>query len=237
LKKNQNKIEKINNLKSRIVENPYYFYTYGILLIIGLYFLLTINKGDFVIYFNDWRGSNWDYVFKFFSSLGEGEYFGIFLLILALFRLKYLISGVSIYLVSGAVSQILKNIFQIPRPKVFFEGTELVTYVKNYELFSWNSFPSGHSTSGFAIFLFLALITKNKKIGILYIICAFMVAVSRVYLVQHFLIDIYFGSIIGVIFTILVFNFYENTNKINNSNWYNYSLFEKFLPNLNKTLK
>jgi membrane-associated phospholipid phosphatase len=234
LKKAQNKV---NTFKSRVKDNPYYFYTYGILLIIGFYFLLNINKGDFVIYFNDWRGSNWDYVFKLFSSMGEGEYFGLFLLLLAIFRLKYLITGLSVYLVTGAVAQILKNIFKIPRPKVFFEGTNLVTYIKDYEIFSWNSFPSGHSTSGFAIFLFLAIITKNKKIGLVYIACAFMVAVSRVYLVQHFLIDIYFGSILGVIFTILVFNFFDNYNKINNSNWYNFSLLEKILPSLNKAEK
>src|SRR5690606_35369696 len=129
----------------------------------------------------------------------------------------------------GAVTQLLKNMFKEPRPKIFFENTDLVTYVQDFTLNSWNSFPSGHTTSGIAIFLFLALITKNKKIGALYMIAAIFVALSRVYLVQHFFIDVYFGSLVGTLFTLWIFNLYENSQKVNRSKWYNYSLKSKIM--------
>jgi len=210
---------------SLIRENSSYFVSYLIFLIAGAVLLLIIDKGDAVIFFNDWRGSSWDSFFIFFSGVGEGLYFSIFLLIIGIFRFKYLVLGVAVYLGSGAVTQILKNIFRIPRPKIFFANTDLVTYVENVKLLSSNSFPSGHTTSGFAIFLFLALITKNKTLGPVFLFCAFLVGISRIYLVQHFLIDVYFGSLIGIFFTLLIYKLFENSQKITQSNWYNFSLF------------
>ncbi|MFA5512610.1 MAG: phosphatase PAP2 family protein [Candidatus Kapaibacterium sp.] len=217
--------------KSRIQENPYFFYAYILISSVLLITLLFIDKGEGVIFFNDLRGSIFDDIFKFLSSLGEGLYFLLFLLIAAVYRFKYLILGISVYLGSGLVTQILKNIFREPRPSVFFQGSDLVTYVEDFQLHSYNSFPSGHTTGGFAIFLFLAIITKNKPVGLFYLICAWLVGISRVFLVQHFLIDVLFGSLIGIFFTIYIINGFENSDKIKKSGWYNYSLVEKIRKN------
>ncbi|MDX9791692.1 MAG: phosphatase PAP2 family protein [Candidatus Kapabacteria bacterium] len=217
--------------KSRIQENPYFFYAYILISSVLLIILLFIDKGEGVILFNDLRGSIFDDIFKFLSSLGEGLYFLLFLLIAAVYRFKYLILGISVYLGSGLVTQILKNIFREPRPSVFFQGSDLVTYVEDFQLHSYNSFPSGHTTGGFAIFLFLAIITKNKPVGLFYLICAWLVGISRVFLVQHFLIDVLFGSLIGIFFTIYIINGFENSDKIKKSEWYNYSLVEKIKKN------
>jgi membrane-associated phospholipid phosphatase len=59
------------------------------------------------------------------------------------------------------------------------------------------SFPSGHATSAFALFLCLAFLSANRYIKLISFMSACFIAFSRVYLSQHFLIDIYFGSIIG----------------------------------------
>ncbi len=213
-------------VKSRIKDNPYFFGMYFLFLILGYFILLNINKGDCVIYFNDMRGTYLDDVFRFFSSLGEGIQFAVFLIIAGVFRIKYLFNGLMIYFIPGIVSQLMKNIFKIPRPKAFFEGSDLVTYVDGFELFSHNSFPSGHTTSGFAIFLFLSLITPYKPLGIFYFVMALLVGISRVYLVQHFLIDVYFGSMVGVFAGMLTYNYIENNPKISSSKWYNFSIYE-----------
>ena len=215
-----------HSLTSLIKENSFFFGSYLLFLIAGAVVLLIIDKGDAVIFFNDWRGSSCDEVFKFFSGVGEGLYFSIFLLIIGIFSFRYIVLGVTIYLASVGITQILKNIFKIPRPKVFFADTDLVTYVDNFRLLANNAFPSGHTTSGFAIFLFLALITRNKQLGMAYLFCAFLVGISRVYLVQHFFIDVYFGSLIGVFFTLLIYKLFENSQKIVQSNWYNFSLYD-----------
>lgn len=225
------------SLQKFIIDNLPFFITYLIVLIGGAVLLLYIHKGDDVIYFNDWRGSYWDAIFIFFSNLGEGLYFGLFLLVIGIFSLRYIIIGVTVYLGSGAITQILKTIFEIPRPKIYFANSELVTYVSDIKLLSSYSFPSGHTTSGFAIFLFLALITRNKYYGPIFLFCALLVGISRIYLAQHFLLDVYIGSLIGVIFTLLIFRFFVNSQKISNSQWYNFSFVDYLKNRLHHTGK
>lgn len=216
-----------HTIKSRITENPYFFYSYALFLVIGFFILIFTDKGYVNILFNDYRNTQLDLFFIYSSKMGEGLYFSIILVILTLSRFRYLVLGLSVYLGSGLISQILKNIFDIDRPKIFFGDSGLATFVENVEIYSHLSFPSGHSTSGFAIFLFLSVITKNKKYGLLFLLCAVFVATSRVFLMQHFFIDIYFGSLIGVFFTIIFLNLFENSERIKKSNWYNFSMLDK----------
>ena len=61
--------------------------------------------------------------------------------------------------------------------------------------------------SAFAIFTLVALLIKNKKGGALVLfILAIIVGLSRIYLVQHFLKDVYLGGIMGVLIAFLIFN-------------------------------
>ena len=50
---------------------------------------------------------------------------------------------------------------------------------------------------------FLALVLKQRWTGLLLFLYALLVAISRNYLSQHFLEDIYVGSIIGVVITVV----------------------------------
>lgn len=212
--------------KDRISQNLYFFVPYIIFLIFGAVILVNTQKGDVLLTINNYHNTFLDNYFVFFSILGEGGYFGIFLLFMALYRIKHLFNGVILYLAGGAVTQILKRIFNDPRPISYFADTVNLYLVDGITIHSWNSFPSGHSVSGFTIFLFFAFLTKSKPLGLVYFFLAFSVALSRVYLVQHFFIDIYFGSIIGVLTTLILMNIFDNSQKLNNSKWYNYSLVE-----------
>ena len=60
------------------------------------------------------------------------------------------------------------------------------------------SFPSGHATTAFTLFTCLALIVPNKLLKILFFAIAALAAYSRIYISQHWLVDIFAGSIIGV---------------------------------------
>jgi membrane-associated phospholipid phosphatase len=79
-------------------------------------------------------------------------------------------------------------------------------------LLTSRSFPSGHATSAFAIFLAVALISGNRYVKVLCFIFACLVAFSRVYLSQHFLIDIIAGSMIGCIGTLAVYELFYKTD-------------------------
>jgi membrane-associated phospholipid phosphatase len=75
-----------------------------------------------------------------------------------------------------------------------------------------NSFPSGHTSAAFSLFICLALITPRKWAP-LWVVSAWAVAYSRIYLSQHFLEDVLLGSVIGLFSTIAIYmlmDFYFN---------------------------
>lgn len=216
------------SVKSQFLDNAYFSYPFMFFLIIGLILQIFTNKGDITLFVNSFQNPILDKYFIFMTEIGDGTYFGIALIFVLLYKVRFALLGVATYLASGAIVQILKYFIEAPRPKIYFEGTGLLNFINGVNVHSYNSFPSGHTASGFAIFLFLAILTKNKHLGFLYFMIALSVGISRVYLLQHFFIDIYFGAIFGFVFTILVYNIIENNDRIANSKWYNYSIINKY---------
>ncbi len=210
-------------------ENQPFLVTYIIIFLMLFTFTLFINKGDEIIYLNQFHNPINDLFFKFSSEFAEGLYYSILLIILGLFSIKYLFNGVITYLLSGAVTQILKRIFDIPRPKLFFPEIIInnLHFVEGVVIYTKFSFPSGHTTAAFSMMFFLSLITPNKYAKVLFAIYASLMGLARVYLVQHFFVDIIAGSIIGISITLLAYKLILTQPKIVLSNWYNYSVIEK----------
>lgn len=118
------------------------------------------------------------------------------------------------------VTQIMKFAFAHPRPATYFEqmGVELPETVPGESLRrAFNSFPSGHTSAAFALFVSLALIMPRKWAP-LWVCMAWAVAYSRIYLSQHFLEDILLGSIIGVMSTCAVYLLMKNYTYKSKSN-------------------
>lgn len=74
-----------------------------------------------------------------------------------------------------------------------------------------SSFPSGHSSRAFTMFGVLASFYKEYIIG--FYLIAILIAFSRLYLGVHYLSDVIFGSLIGVIIAQLVVK-YEIAQRI-----------------------
>jgi membrane-associated phospholipid phosphatase len=186
-------------------------------LSIQILFLITIsiislnyNKFEAHLWINQYHYTFLDYVFyllthsvEFWSSVI------IFLFIGFVKNYKLAAIGFAGFLMSGLVTQILKRFFftHHHRPTYYLNQLRLLPDNFGFEQHAHYSFPSGHSTAAFSLCLFLALISKTKKWGYFFGVLACLIAFSRVYLSQHFFIDIAFGSMIGSGVTILVFYF------------------------------
>ena len=137
------------------------------------------------------RSSSMDLIMKTITQFGNTIPVIIITLVLMITltsRKEVFLIGSNTILTVGS-NQILKHIICRPRPN------HLRLIVEN-----GYSFPSGHSSSSFAVG-YTMLRKGNKKIGIPAIILAILIALSRLYVAVHFPSDVVTGIIIGIIFS------------------------------------
>lgn len=156
-----------------------------------------------------------DLFFKFITHLGDGAFAILMVVILAVFNARRAMYVLFSYIGAAAVSTVLKHYAfkEIYRPHFVFQYfvREDLKEIEGVELLGLNSFPSGHALSAFSLFFCLMFMSKNHFLKIMFFLLAFLSAFSRTYLSQHWLVDIYVGSIIGACFAILFyFVFYQN---------------------------
>ncbi len=216
-------------MKKTIQQNLAFLLPYVLFLLIAGIFLSIHSKGDAHLILNQYRLLFFDYFFSYITYVGDGV--AAILLIVVLFFVKYryaLFIGMS-NIISTLITQTLKHTYFADelRPIKYFEGIaelKLIVWVNNY---SYNSFPSGHTTTAFATFLCLSILTDNKPAKFLMFVAALIIGFSRVYMSQHFLNDVYAGSLIGVIITLLIYQFVFESEGIKNMPWMEKSLLTK----------
>jgi membrane-associated phospholipid phosphatase len=135
--------------------------------------------------------------------MGDALIFLSFLTLLLLYVPKVWESLLSALLVSAIFSNVLKNIFAVPRPAATFDNNSFV--IIGEKLTGHNSLPSGHSMTVFTILtvLILAFLPKkwNTKIlwSFLMISIGLLLAFTRVGVGAHYPLDVLSGSNIGII--------------------------------------
>ena len=131
-----------------------------------------------------------------------------------------LVSFTSAFLVS-----LLKNLYDEPRPSRVLAGQDL-NWVQGLDLYANHSFPSGHTGAAFTMFLILSFFVGKKNYSILFFTIALLVAISRVYLFQHFLIDVWIGSLCGIVFGTTLYHLLMISPLFKNKTWHNRSLIK-----------
>jgi len=186
------KIESLRELKTT--------YCYLLMSFASLLFALLccFPKSESFQLLNLFHCKGLDQFFIHITWLGDGIFILLIIIILTSEK-KYLLSLkiVSAYLISGLVVQIIKNIIDIPRPASYFNGTNILKLVDGITYYHHSSFPSGHTTTAFAISIIFAFNGAHKLTSVLLFILAFLVGYSRIYLGQHFPEDVLAGMLIG----------------------------------------
>ncbi|HVU54410.1 MAG TPA: phosphatase PAP2 family protein [Puia sp.] len=189
----------MEKLRSIIAANRNFLFCYGFCFLTGLIFLLTEGKAGTFRYLNPYHYTLLDVFFIRFTWLGDGLFaVAVIVLLLVLRRWGQACQILAAFLLSALFAQILKNIFSMPRPREFFLPGEYLYFIPDVTLNGHASFPSGHSTSIFALATMLAIFEKNKRWNVLYLLVGVAVGYSRIYLGQHFLTDVLMGSFLGV---------------------------------------
>lgn len=188
---------------------PYLLFVVVVSVVVALY-----SKVESFLWLNQFHSSLGDAVFPVATHLGDGKLALGVLLVLCLVNYRLALTAFYCFFLVLLLTQLGKLVIfeDVLRPAGHFrELGQNIRLVAGVELHYNNSFPSGHSASAFALFSFLAIALRNKSWGWLLFVVAVVAAYSRIYLAQHFLNDVYVGSIIGILCTLLMTAFLQNT--------------------------
>lgn len=211
---------------SLLKKNTSFFIPYFVFLLTGGVALTLWSKTEIHLYINSYHCSAADTIFSNWTNLGLGIMIIPAAAILAFIRLRYMIISVIGFLLTVAINDSIKAFFHAPRPVTVFSQMHQTLYlVPNVEMYNWNSFPSGHTATGFCMFCLFALYVKNDFAKITCFIIALLIAYSRMYLSEHFLQDVYTASLIGVGCALVVYTWVMNAK-----------IFNKFAEKLDKPL-
>ncbi len=157
------------------------------------------------------------YIDKFFAIIttgGEVIPWVAALIFILILRIDLIWLLVACFVISTIFVQGIKNILpEQPRPTKAISNLQLIHTVEGVELYKAHSFPSGHTSAAFTVF-FIACLSIEKRwiipIGIIY---ASLVGYSRIYLAEHFPVDVGGGMLFAIATIFICLKFWEGARK------------------------
>jgi membrane-associated phospholipid phosphatase len=202
-------------------DNGWLLAIYALLFGTAMWFILNYDKVAVHIYLNQFVGNKLLNIFFYYITyFGDGLVAPFMLVLILVYNVRMGIYATASFLSASLFSQLLKHFFfdEVNRPSFIFNyyNSYPLTYVDGVDRYIHNSFPSGHATQAFSIFMCLAFLTKSNFLKALFFSAALLTAFSRVYLSQHWLTDITAGSFIGLFFSALFYYVFISQNKLAN---------------------
>ena len=230
--------------------NNDFFIAISLTLILALALAVVfIPKGDLHLLLCNRHTPVRDIIYRNYTHVAEWLPYIICLAILLFGRVGNAALATSCIACSELFTQIVKHIVCAPRPLTWFAANMpdvQLPLVEGVRVHHWLSFPSGHTTSFFALFFAISIVATKSlaakrancendqqrlfSIGmavllqIILVLLAALGGYSRIYLSQHFAMDVLGGMTVGVLISTVcyaIFSRYEDQN------WYNYRILKK----------
>ncbi len=187
--------------------------------------LLAFPKGTVLLAVNGWHSEIGNVLFSALTNLGDAYTALVLLLVVLRYPYKYLL----MYLLAFLIHVFFVHIFKqwladgVLRPYAFFYRSgeaDLIHLVEGVKIRNLNSFPSGHTTTALFLASYFAVLLDRGWIRWLLISGGLAVGLSRIYLVQHWFVDVYFGVVFGILSTVLAWVLVERSPR----NWHQRSI-------------
>ena len=188
--------------------NRVFFLPYALLLLVVGVVQLQYTQERLMQWVNAHNTPAADVFFTYATYFGDGAFFVIVCVILLVYNRRVGAMAFASFALSSLASLFLKLIVfpERLRPLKFFEhSTYQYRIIEGLDIYSYNSFPSGHTITAFAVFSLLAFIDDRRGRGWFFLVLAALTGYSRVYLFQHFVEDVYVGSFIGTASSVVVY--------------------------------
>jgi membrane-associated phospholipid phosphatase len=179
-------------------------------LLSTLFVAMLIPKGQDVLWINGNHSDFSDRFFTFVTYGGDGKIFIPLIIILLFVRFSYVLIAISAWAGHGLICSLLKRLVfpTMLRPTGTMDN-DLLHFVPGVDVHANYSFPSGHTATAFCFAILVALLTRRKFVFFIAIAFAVIVAYSRIYLLQHFLIDVVGGAFIGTLVSAGIWYLFE----------------------------
>jgi membrane-associated phospholipid phosphatase len=165
----------------------------------------AIGKIRFFLMLNTDLGKAADYFFAAFTYLGNGIMW-IAVLVITLYLLKRkqaLLLLVSSFIITTILTQLCKYFIfsNEPRPVTAIADHTIIHFVNilGQEPAAISSFPSGHTATAFTFYLLFCVLINRKWWVFTGLIYALLAGYSRIYLAQHFPVDVAAGMIVATV--------------------------------------
>ncbi|GAB2604889.1 phosphatase PAP2 family protein [Spirosoma areae] len=195
-------------LSELLRKNRVFFLLYLLVLVVVGALQQVHTQEQLMQWVNIRNNSFADQMFPYITYLGDGATFVSLCLVLLLYDRRIGFMAFASFALSSLTSLFLKTIVfpESLRPLKFFEHSTFEYHIiKGLDIYSYNSFPSGHTTTAFAMFSLLAMLDKRTERGVIWLLLAILTGYSRVYLFQHFVEDVYAGSLVGTLSSIIIY--------------------------------
>ncbi len=199
---------------------PFLVPTLVLALVLGT-LLLFFPKGELHLLLCQPHMPFLDTIVPIFSDLVDWlPYLIVFLLLF--YRAGWATFLASNLLLSTLIVQPIKHLVNAPRPLTWFAENMpdvALPLVDGVKMNLWLSFPSGHTTTFFVLFFSISIILCAENIrgkNILSLLCFLLAtfgAYTRIYLSQHFALDVFAGILIASFSTILLYYFLVQKTK------------------------
>ena len=225
--------------KQSSIRNQNVFIGLSLMLVIALGLaLIYIPKGELHLLLCDRHTPARDIFYRYYTQVAEWFPYVVCALMLLFCRLGEGLCATACMAFSALTTQLCKHLINAPRPVTWFAANMpdvQLPLVEGVKMNQWFSFPSGHTTSFFAL-AFVVSILATKKLSsknyhlstillqaVLFTLAA-LGGYSRIYLSQHFAADVLAGIVVGLLISVLCYIIFS---RLEYQKWYNYRLFSK----------
>jgi membrane-associated phospholipid phosphatase len=164
------------------------------------------------LWFHSLQNTGYFHLFAIVTELGDSKWYlagGAFLFLFFRKRNPFIAySGQLLFssvAVSGLCADLVKYIAGRARPKLYFRN-----HLYGFDFFhwehAWTSFPSGHSATALSVAIVFAVLFPRWRF--IFFFAGILIAFSRIVLAQHYISDVIAGSFLGIVSTVLLYNFY-----------------------------
>ena len=160
-----------------------------------------MGKEGLFLHINGWVGNQWfDQWMVFGTLIGHGLTYVVLIIGALWIRARWAMMLATGFLLSGLLCQVGKRLLwaDLLRPRLYFEQQGLdILWVEGIKPYGHHSFPSGHAATAFAMLALMAFMSEVPRNRILLGLMAGWVGFTRVYLAQHFMVDVVAGALLG----------------------------------------